>query len=137
MTAPARCDFCLQPYSARAGGFECVQDCPSQRGEPRRKIRRRLREGDIPLGLHPSSRLVREAREQLEMTETAVELDIGASLQTILLAAESIRELQQRKEELRRLQGVLRGFAEGDDLGNQPGTVGQPELEPSEDGRWG
>ena len=141
MANPRMRDICLGVL------YQCVAPCPRVRGLGRGDVARLLREGNLPHGVAPASRLVWEATYRAE--RRAEQMD-----QTIAGLEERIRELQAQlaatqaqlapaqaqlaaahamRGNTDRLVETLRGFAPGGGGAPTPAPrqSQQPESEPA------
>ena len=131
MANPRMRDICLGVL------YQCVAPCPRVRGLGRGDVARLLREGNLPHGVAPASRLVWEAKYRAE--RRAEQMD-----QTIAGLEERIRELQAQlaaahamRRNANRVVGTLRGFASGGGGAPTPAPrqSQQPESEPAASAR--
>ena len=126
------CDMCSQPYLGRGDRSNCTQACPYRRGLGRGDVARELDRGHIVDGVHPRSRVIMEAQARLMMREGRNAADIQAVLDQVAELENRLRNLEQRRDEMRTILFRLAFFHAGGHDANQRGNPSQPESEPAE-----
>ena len=127
------CSMCLASC-ASTGEYRCTQECPRRRGWHRSHVVTALQQGMIPPGLHPDSRLLREAMDRVNMQDTTSNNEVGALriwLEILTHRVAALEEAQREREgESARLR---RSHDEGNDSAERR-SFRQAEDNPSGSG---
>ena len=107
------CHLCCGPWNGR-DNEGCTARCPARRGLRRRTVATQLRQGVVPVGLHPRSQLMQEALFAVATSQQDCSRALRKCADAIKYWDEELHHWEKENDRLRNLGSQLRAYQESE-----------------------